>query len=142
MPTFDMSDEEATTLVKYFSALDDEPFPYETLEPPKSTSAELRLGKQIFDALKCDSCHPSQGEIIPAGSDKAGRPDLTLANERLKPDFLIDWLKDPQTFQRGTAMPQAWPLSGGQRIAVEGYADNDAEKQIQLVRKYLISLGR
>ncbi|MDE0315521.1 MAG: c-type cytochrome [Candidatus Poribacteria bacterium] len=142
MPTFDMSDEEATTLVKYFSALDDEPFPYETLEPPMSTSAELRVGKQIFDELKCDSCHPSQGEIIPEGSDKAGRPDLSLAKQRLKADWLIDWMKNPQTFQPGTAMPQAWPLVGGQHMAVDGYADNDAEKQIQLVRDYLISLGR
>jgi len=142
MPTFDMSDEEATTLVKYFSALDGEPFPYETLEPPMSTSAELRVGKQIFDELKCDSCHPSVGERIPAGSDKAGRPDLSLAKQRLKADWLIDWLKDPQKFQPGTAMPQAWPLVGGQHMAVDGYADNDAEKQIQLVRDYLISLGR
>ncbi len=142
MPTFDMSDEEATTLVKYFSALDDEPFPYETLEPPMSTSTELRVGKQIFDELKCESCHPSQGEIIPEGSDKAGRPDLSLAKQRLKADWLIDWMKNPQTFQPGTAMPQAWPLVGGQHMAVDGYADNDAEKQIQLVRDYLISLGR
>jgi mono/diheme cytochrome c family protein len=142
MPTFGMSDEEATTLVKYFSALDDEPFPYETLEPPMSTSAELRVGKQIFDELQCDSCHPSQGEVIPAGSDKAGRPDLSLAKQRLKADWLIDWMKDPQKFQPGTAMPQAWPLVGGQHMAVDGYADNDAEKQIQLVRDYLISLGR
>ena len=142
MPTFGMSDEEATTLIKYFSALDDEPFPYETLEPPMSTSAELRVGKQIFDELKCDSCHPSQGEIIPEGSDKAGRPDLSLAKERLKADWLIDWLKDPQTFQPGTAMPQAWPIVGGQHMPYEDYAGSDAEKQIQLVRDYLISLGR
>ena len=142
MPTFDLSDDEATTLVKYFSALDDEPFPYETIETPTPTRAELRVGKQIFDELQCISCHPSQGEAIPAGSDKAGRPDLALAKERLKADWLIDWMKDPQSFQRGTAMPQAWPLVGGQHMAVDGYADNDAEKQIQLVRDYLISLGR
>ena len=142
MPTFDMSDEDATTLVKYFSALDDEPFPYETIEQPISKRAELQVGKQIFDALKCDSCHPSQGEIIPAGSDKAGRPDLSLAKTRLKADWLIDWMKDPQSFQKGTAMPQAWPIAGGQHMAVPGFADDDAEKQIQLVRDYLISLGR
>ena len=142
MPTFELSDDEATTLVKYFSALDDEPFPYETIETPTPTRAELRVGKQIFDELQCISCHPSQGERIPEGSDKAGRPDLALAKERLKPDWLIDWMKDPQTFQRGTAMPQAWPLVGGQHMAVDGYAGNDAEKQIRLVRDYLISLGR
>ena len=142
MPTFDMSDEEATTLVKYFSALDDEPFPYETLPEPDSSVADLRIGKQIFDELKCDSCHPSQGERIPEGSDKAGRPDLSLAKQRLKADWLIDWMKDPQSFQPGTAMPQAWPLVGGQHIPYEDYADGDAEKQIRLVRDYLISLGR
>ncbi len=142
MPTFDMSDEDATTLVKYFSALDNEPFPYETIEQPTSTRAELQVGKQIFDTLKCDSCHPSQGEIIPAGSDKAGRPDLSLAKTRLKADWLIDWMKDPQSFQKGTAMPQAWPIAGGKHMAVPGYAGDDAEKQIQLVRDYLISLGR
>ena len=142
MPTFGLSDDEATTLVKYFSALDDEPFPYETLELPAVTRADLRVGKQIFDALQCISCHPSQGEVIPEGSDKAGRPDLALAKERLKSDWLIDWLKKPQSFQPGTAMPQAWPLVGGQHIPVEGYAGDDAEKQIRLVRDYLISLGR
>ena len=142
MPTFGLSDDEATTLVEYFSALDDEPFPYETIEVPTPTRAELRVGKQIFEYLECISCHPSQGEVIPEGSDKAGRPDLSLAKERLKPDWLIDWMKDPQAFQRGTAMPQAWPLVGGQHRAIDGYAGNDAEKQIQLVRDYLISLGR
>ncbi len=142
MPTFDMSDEDATTLVKYFSALDDEPFPYETIEQPMSTRAELNVGRQIFNELKCDACHPSQGEVIPDGSDKAGRPDLSLAKERLKADWLIDWMKDPQSFQKGTAMPQAWPLVGGQHMAVPGYANDDAEKQIRLVRDYLISLGR
>ena len=140
MPTFELSDDEATTFVKYFSELDDEPFPYETLKTPTPTTAELRVGKQIFDELQCISCHPSQGEVIPEGSDKAGRPDLSLANGRLKPDWLIDWMKDPQSLQPGTAMPQAWPLVGGQYMAVDGYAGNDAEKQIQLVRDYLISL--
>ena len=142
MPTFGLSDDEATTLVKYFSALDDEPFPYETIETPTPTRAELRVGQQIFDELQCISCHPAKGERIPEGSDKAGRPDLSLAKERLKADWLIDWMKDPQSFQPGTAMPQAWPLVGGQHMAVDGYADNDAEKQIQFVRDYLISLGR
>ena len=142
MPTFGLSDDEATTLVSYFSALDDEPFPYETLETPTPTRTELRVGKQIFDVLQCISCHPAKGERIPEGSDKAGRPDLSLAKERLKADWLIDWMKDPQTFQPGTAMPQAWPLVGGQHMPLDGYADDDAEKQIRLVRDYLISLGR
>ncbi len=142
MPTFGLSDDEATTLVKYFSALDDEPFPYETLESPTPTRADLIVGKQIFDKLQCISCHPAKGEVIPDGSDKAGRPDLSLAKDRLKVDWLIDWMKDPQSFQRGTAMPQAWPLIDGKHMAVEGYADNDAERQIQLVRDYLISLGQ
>ena len=142
MPTFGMSDDEATALVKYFSALDDEPFPYETLAPPMSTRSELQVGKQIFDVLRCDSCHPSIGETISQGSDKAGRPDLSLANGRLKPDWLMDWLKDPQALQPGTAMPQAWPLVDDKHLPYGNYAGSDAEKQIRFVRDYILSLDR
>ena len=141
MPTFGMSDDDATALVEYFSALSDEPFPYETIALQPLTQAELQTGKEIFEALQCISCHPAQGEVIPAGSDKTGRPDLTLAKPRLKADWIVDWLKDPQSFQRGTAMPQNWPKIGGEYQPVGDYAGGDAEKQIELVRDYLISLG-
>jgi mono/diheme cytochrome c family protein len=141
MPTFGFSDEEATLLVKYFSALEDEPFPYETIALQTPNPEELSVGKQIFDTLQCISCHPEQGEVIPPGSDKTGRPDLALAKHRLKADWIIDWLKDPQTFQPGTAMPQAWPKIGGVHQPVDGFKADDAEEQIRLVRDYLISLG-
>ena len=141
MPTFGLSDEDATALVTYFSELSDEPFPYETIAPVATSRAEIRTGKQIFDSLQCISCHPEQGETIPDGSDKTGRPDLALAKQRLKADWIIDWLKDPQSFQPGTAMPQAWPKIQGKHEPVGEFAGGDAEKQIQLVRDYLLSLG-
>ena len=142
MPTFGLSDSEATTLVEYFSSLSNEPFPYKTIALEPATRADLRVGKQIFDALECISCHPEQGEVIPDGSNKTGRPDLALAKPRLKADWIIDWLKEPQSFQPGTAMPQAWPNIDGEYQPVEGFADDDAEKQIRLVRDYLISLAK
>ena len=141
MPTFGLSDEEATALVKYFSALDDEVFPYETIALDPASRSELRVGKQIFDVLQCISCHPEQGEVIPPGSDKTGRPDLALAKSRLKADWVIEWLKEPQSFQPGTAMPQAWPKIGGAYQPVDGFTVDDAEEQIRLVRDYLNSLG-
>ena len=141
MPTFGLSDEDATALVTYFSELSDEPFPYETIAPVATSRAEIRTGKQIFDALQCISCHPEQGETIPDGSDKTGRPDLALAKQRLKADWIIDWLKDPQSFQPGTAMPQAWPKIQGRHEPVGNFAGGDAEKQIQFVRDYMLSLG-
>ena len=142
MPTFGLSDGDGTTLVKYFSSLSDEPFPYKTIALEPATSADLRVGKRIFDALECISCHPEQGEVIPSGSNKTGRPDLALAKSRLKADWIIEWLKEPQSFQPGTAMPQAWPKIGGEYQPVEGVAGDDAEKQIRLVRDYLISLAK
>ncbi len=143
MPTFGLPDNDATGIIQYFSALSDAPFPYETfaLQPP--TPADLKTGKQLFESLECTSCHPKQGEVIPIGSDKTGRPDLSLAQQRLKADWIVEWLKNPQKFQPGTAMPQFWLKIGGTYDSpLPEVAGGDGERQMQLVRDYLLSLGK
>jgi hypothetical protein len=36
-------------------------------------------------------------------------PDLRMTHERLKPEWILDWLRNPQRIQPGTRMPQFWP---------------------------------
>ena len=113
MPTFGFSDSEATALVKYFSSLSDEPFPYKTIALQPATRADLRVGKQIFDALECISCHPEQGEAISAGQrqNRAPRPRLSQTPTESGLDYRMA--------QRAAILP-TWhrhAASRGQRLA-------------------------
>jgi hypothetical protein len=52
--------------------------------------------------LQCARCHPS-GEVKAASADLA--PSLLLAHDRLRYDWVPEWIKDPQAWVPGTRMP-------------------------------------
>ncbi len=145
MPAFNnLSDDEATTLVKYFSVQSDEKFPYEFVAAEEVPEAQLQVGKQIFDLLKCVSCHPSQGEKLSEIDMAELAPDLSLAKERLKPDWLIEWMRDPLSLQKGTKMPMNWVKIGGKYYLppmLQQILDGDAEKQMEAVKDFMLTLG-
>ena len=62
-------------------------------------------------------------------------PDLTLARERLKPDWMVQWLKDPQVLQPGTMMPTFFPEG---QTPFHDILDGDTMKQIQAIKDYLL----
>src|SRR5206468_2272097 len=82
--------EEADKLLHYFSALTESPFPFETppVHPPVST--EIAAAKRLVsrDYLNCFSCH-QQGARKPEGPPEGWAPDLALARERLRPDWIV-----------------------------------------------------
>ncbi len=106
MPTFGFDDQEAIDLVTYFSRLDKQQFPYHSLVETRLTRRDLRAAKALFseEIYNCWTCH-QQGEIKPKGDPASWAPDLTMAKERLKPDWIRSWLWDPQKIQPGTKMP-------------------------------------
>ena len=63
-------------------------------------------------------------------------PDFNLARQRLNPDWILKWLKDPQKVQPGTKMPSFYP--GGPDNILGGKED----LQIEAMRDYLMTLGR
>ncbi len=136
MPNFHLSNAEATTLTKYFAAYDNAPFPYikkvnQTLGP-----ADLAASQQIFNNLACLSCHGVGVDI------SAAAPNLKEVKGRLRPDWVVKWLKDPASIMPGTRMPQLWPPSDpddpmAAHIAVPGYFGDDAQVQMEKTRDYL-----
>lgn len=107
MPTFGLSDDEATDIVRWFSTRDSERFPYESVDPaPPVNSAEATAGKAMFESktLDCVSCHVITGKKDSGGTTKA--PDLNYAKDRLKVSWMLEWLKDPAALQPGTRMPK------------------------------------
>ncbi len=106
MPTFDFDDQNAIDVVTYFSRLEDQPFPYRTFVEKRLGSGDIRGATQLFspDIFNCWTCH-QKGDINPKGDPASWAPDLTLARERLKPEWIRSWLWDPQKILPGTKMP-------------------------------------
>src|SRR5262245_35552106 len=65
--------------------------------------ASAKAGKTLFQAYQCALCHATK-EGQPLTKDIIA-PNLILAKERLRPEWILEWLIDPQKLQPGTKMP-------------------------------------
>ena len=136
MPTFQFNAAEDSTLVDYFTALSDVQNPFLSVNTEALPQDELAAGQKLTtkDYFNCFSCH-QQGEKKPEGPPEGWAPDLTMARHRLRPEWVIKWLHNPQAVQPGTKMPSFYP--GGPDDILGGNED----RQIQALRDYIFWLG-
>jgi mono/diheme cytochrome c family protein len=142
MPTFGFSDEETNTLLRYFTWLSESPFPFETpptgpFPPAEMTAAKTLTSKDYFN---CFSCH-QQGAKKPEGDPSGWAPDLALAQSRLRPDWIVDWIKDPQKLYPGTKMPTFFDPGSFDSSGPDDVLGGDENRQIQALRDYLLTLS-
>jgi mono/diheme cytochrome c family protein len=137
MPTFGLSDDHATQLVNYFNGLSKVEQPYHYVDDRRITPENLAAAKTLTspDYFNCFSCHV-QGGKNPEGPKEGWAPDLAMARQRLNPNWIIKWIRDPQKIQPGTKMPSFYP--GGPDNILGGKED----LQIEALRDYLLSIGR
>jgi mono/diheme cytochrome c family protein len=142
MPTFGMSDKEATALVDYFMAQEKREMPFVFVDEANIPAAHIAAGKTLMspDYLNCFSCH-QQGDKKPEGPEEGWAPDLTMAKDRLNPDWIIQWLSDPQAVQPGTKMPSFYNLADESPDGPEDVLDGNDRKQIEALRDYILTLG-
>lgn len=135
MPTFDLSEDEINDLIAYFQALEGMNKPFQDIEI-ELTMTEMRAAEELFSAnlLSCFSCH-QVGSKKPEGPPSGWAPDFLLSPERLNPDWVYDWIADPQSLQPGTRMPSFYPDAAPPDIL-----DGDPDKQIAALRDYLMSI--
>ena len=105
MPTFYFDEVEAATIGRYFSAFDEVEYPF--IETSIATNDErLRQGAELFRLMQCERCHPTSDAPLPPGVTAADlAPNLQVGHERLRPQWVLDWLLDPQGIMPGTRMP-------------------------------------
>jgi mono/diheme cytochrome c family protein len=145
MPTFGLNDEETTTLVEYFGALEHVELPFVHIEPQAIPVANLEAAQILMseDYFSCFSCH-QRGDISPEGPPEGWAPDLNMAHQRLRPDWIERWLRDPQAVQPGTKMPSFYEVTedgspaGGPDDVLEG----DNLRQIRALRDYIMVLNQ
>ncbi len=102
--------------------------------------ASAKLGKQLFQAYQCLKCHVVAGRSL---TPEVNAPDLSLAKERLDPDWIVKWLIDPQKLQPGTKMPNFFQFNEDEQYNPI-YSDADAHVQYRMIlalRDYLMILG-
>jgi cytochrome c2 len=137
MPTFHFTEEQLNALTVGFAAQDRVPFPADPV--PTIDTMQVAAGKDLFDRWQCIKCHVVAGKL--PNQDPANMaPDLAKVPERLRADWLDDWLADPQRIQPGTRMPSNFPKDPSENAFPE-ILGGDQEKQIAAVRAYLLTLG-
>ena len=114
MPNFNMSTDEASKLVDYFAAKDDASWPYEYNERRRAdylASLEGVHPARMDDAMKivtdgnyCVKCH-AVGDYEPKGAIKTQGPQLGIVYERLRTDYVRNWIANPKKILPYTGMP-------------------------------------
>ncbi len=139
MPTFDFSDEDAQALVQYFKKLDKvedilEEDPRVTITPEELAAAQRLVGPDNFN---CYSCHLG-GPQTPPGGPPVWAPEFQLAHDRLRPQWLNQWVRNPSDLVPGTRMPGYYPEKG---VGPKDILGGDDEKQIQALVNYVMTRG-
>ena len=136
MPSYGMSAERRNGLIAYFTALDEAAYPFAEQVQPELTPEELTAALTMFspDYFNCTTCH-IQGDQFPPGTPDRWAPDFALASQRLRADWIIDWLADPQSLMPGTRMPAFYPLGAPDVLG------GDTGHQLEVLRDYLLTLG-
>ncbi len=132
MPTFGLGDPHWNGVIDYFAAISESVGPFRTHDLAPEAHV-LDAGEELFGILQCQACHVL--DTIPAdqATDNLA-PDLRMAHERLQPDWVLDWLREPLEIQPGTKMPQFWSELPGSFFE---QLDNDGVRQIEAIRDHL-----
>ena len=96
MPTFGLSDQDLNSVIRYFGSISNTIGPFQTHEIVL-TRNEQAVGKELFDLLRCQQCHVL-GAIPRDQPTENLAPDLRMAPDRLNPDWIDQWLKNPAAF--------------------------------------------
>ena len=101
-----------------------------------STPELLKAGELLMSAqyFSCWSCHV-RGSQTPEGPMEQWAPNLAYARERLNPQWILTWIKDPNAIMPGTKMPSFYP--GGP----DDVFDGNEERQILAMRDFIMSIG-
>jgi len=128
MPSFhQITDEQWNAIIKYFQHLDNEKIAYRDELPINKNSIEFKGGKMLHELGACDNCH-FYGETFPKQDASTWAPNLALTKERLNPEWVKEWLRDPQTIMPGTKMPAPF-LPTEDLLTIDG-AKNDWGKEL------------
>ena len=128
MPSFhQISDEDWDAIISYFQHIDGETISYRGEHNFDKNSTEFSAGEMLHELGACNNCH-FYGTTFPKQEASTWAPNLALTKERLNPDWVKEWLRDPQVIMPGTKMPAPY-LPDQEILSLDG-AENDWGKAV------------
>jgi mono/diheme cytochrome c family protein len=115
MPEFRLSDKEIEYVVDYLMGLSKGTA---RRAPTQTNTTLIKEGKTLVTSLGCLGCH----KLGKNGNDFA--PDLSNIGNKVSPEWIISYLKNPKSYDKNSAMP----------------AVAAADNEIQSITTYLMSL--
>ncbi len=142
MPTYNFHASQINSIIKYFNYLDNQEFPFTDIYHPLLSSEELTAAQKMFskDYFDCTHCH-IVGNKLPAGTPDNWAPNFALAAKRLKPEWIVKWITNPQDFLSGTKMPTYYDPKNFDASAPGDILGGDAKRQIRVLRDYLLTIS-
>ena len=105
MPSFTMfSDDDWNSIITAFQHMENHNLSFESEFTFSDKSTKYLAGEKVHEFGACNNCH-FYGEIKPIQDPSTWAPNLALTKERLRPDWVVEWLRDPQKIMPGTKMP-------------------------------------
>lgn len=123
-------------------------YPYNDLRSHTISDERFKLGEQFFYDQKCLACHVGGDPTVPGTTTEIKAPNFALSYKRLRYDWIVSWLQDPQSIQPGANMPQIF--QGGNayaslpeeiRTEKENLFGKSIEEQAHLLVDFLFALG-
>jgi hypothetical protein len=128
MPSFhQISDKEWDAIIAYFQHMDGETVNYRSPHSFDAASTKFEAGEKIHELGQCNSCH-FYGKVFPTGDAPTWAPNLALTKERLNPEWVTEWLKNPQEIMPGTKMPAPY-IPDNEILSMQG-AEKDWGKAL------------
>jgi hypothetical protein len=139
MPSFEFSDNEIGTIQKYFLGMSKIDFEIRDYAATPIEGKYLKPGKYLFEIYQCANCHPAGNVNLADRSASDLAPNLELARDRLKPEWVTEWIKDPQKLQPGTRMPTFFY----EGVAPDGETlGGNVDEQSKAISTHIWTLGK
>ncbi len=143
-PTYDKIVHRTTFLSNLFNV----EFPFTDSRLHSVDDARFKLGEEFLYNQKCLACHVAGDPSVKGTTTDIKAPNFALAHKRLRYDWVLNWLQDPQAIQPGANMPQIF--QGGSAFAgvpeetknqLEAKFGTTVAEQSTLLVDFLYNLG-
>jgi cbb3-type cytochrome oxidase cytochrome c subunit len=118
MPNFKLSDDEARDISAFLIA-NSTPVPGDNTTLAAKASSDPAAGASLYGESFCASCHAVQNA---AGNVVGGNlgPELTRIGNKVRPQWLQQWLLNPRVYDAGTRMPH-YRFTDSQAATLAGF---------------------